>query len=405
MRILILENQPPFPLNCGSRIRIWNFVRSLYREHELSMFYLASNNDDHQKNVQYFKNMWFYPAVSDRLKLEQINKWQRTQNLLKGIPWEIYERYSEGVNRKFLEIISTHNFDIVFTRHIDLAQYFIKNRHKIKSKAIVDLDDIEFIKVSRKISLTKSKNLYDKLRRKYNNWLLRSYYKRLKFFQSVLVCSDKDSHYLRKERLLKNISVIPNSVNISTYDNIVDFNKATYSKKIILFCGLLSYGPNVDAVRWFVKDVLPLIKQKEPQVKFHIVGMAPKEEVLKLADDKSVFLFPSVPDVAPYYENSSLVVVPLRIAGGTRIKILEALACRRPVVSTSIGAEGLGITSGVHGILADDVNSFAKSCVNLMNNFELGLRLSQEGYKYIQSRYDIKIVEKLIEEVFQDVTS
>ena len=107
-----------------------------------------------------------------------------------------------------------------------------------------------------------------------------------------------------------------------------------------------------------------------------------------------------MPSVLPFYENSSLVIVPIRIAGGTRIKILEAFACRRPVISTTIGAEGLDLESNKHCIKEDDPEGFAQACVSLLNDFDTANILTEQGYQFVKEKYDTSIVVKSIRELF-----
>jgi glycosyltransferase involved in cell wall biosynthesis len=170
--------------------------------------------------------------------------------------------------------------------------------------------------------------------------------------------------------------------------------------KMLLFCGTLSYEPNADAIVWFVRQVLPHVQKIHADVRVAVIGHNPPPQVAALASDPSVEVHPNVPDVRPFYEQAAMVIVPIHSGGGTRIKILEAGACRRPVVSTTIGAEGLDLTPGLHCLIADDPIDFATKCSQLLTDDGLARRLADELFRFAKSRYDTAVVFEKIRRVF-----
>jgi glycosyltransferase involved in cell wall biosynthesis len=140
----------------------------------------------------------------------------------------------------------------------------------------------------------------------------------------------------------------------------------------------MNYGPTIEAVRYFVEDILPLIRERLPEVQFHIVGAKPTEQVTRLASP-GVMVHGQVPDMRPYYRKASVVVVPLLRGGGTRLKILEAAASGKPVVSTSLGAEGLDLTPGQDLLVADSASEFADSVIRLVENRERRQQLGRSA--------------------------
>jgi glycosyltransferase involved in cell wall biosynthesis len=167
---------------------------------------------------------------------------------------------------------------------------------------------------------------------------------------------------------------------------------------MIFFCGAMDYEPNIDAAIWFTQNIFPKILQKDPTVKLEIVGRQPGPEILELAS-QSVSVHANVPSMAAYYERAGVVIVPIRVAGGTRIKILEAAACRCPVVSTTIGAEGLAVENEKHCLLADDEQAFADDCLRVLNDPKLAQRLGEEIYSLVKNTYDVEVVQKSIREL------
>lgn len=407
MKILIIEQGFQPRVKSGKMNRSLSFVKALAAEHELSL--LCANNDgppDSTETNRYFKYVWNVSLRDGKTAVSHTNKVANIIDFFKGIPWEIPEYYPSDFDKKLLDVLK-YNFDIIFARYIFTGRYLFKNIDRINAVTIIDLDDIETLKLKRMIDAGKYKfkSTYDRFRHMLNYDAFGRYHKNLKLLDKCIVCSEQDKRYIEHKKWSKKVCVIPNSVDVSIYNVIRDLNKTILGNKIILFCGHLSYEPNVDAIEWFVENVFPLIKQKEPAAKLYLVGLRPREQLCNFADNKSIFLFSNVPDVVPHYQDASLVVVPIRIAGGTRIKILEAFACRRPVVSTTVGAEGLEVVNNKHCLIADEPQSFADACVRLFNNFEEAANIVQDAYKFVKEKYDAKIVHQMIRDVFNNVKS
>jgi glycosyltransferase involved in cell wall biosynthesis len=150
----------------------------------------------------------------------------------------------------------------------------------------------------------------------------------------------------------------------------------------------MDWLPNVDAVMFFCREILPLIRQSEPNITFSIVGRSPTAAVQRLAKEPGIEVTGRVDDVRPYLAASTVNVVPLRIGGGTRLKIFEAMAAGRAVVSTTVGAEGLPTENGRHLLLADDPVTFARSVVTLLRDAEARQAMEFEGRRLVTERYD-----------------
>lgn len=201
-------------------------------------------------------------------------------------------------------------------------------------------------------------------------------------FDKVLVVSATDRDTLRERlNVIVPIEVIETGVD-------TDFFAPAASEESVpgrlLFLGSLDWMPNIDAVQWFVHEVYPFIRQQHPGASLDIVGRRPVEKVLKLAKaDESIRLVSDVPDVRPYISACDLFVVPLRVGGGTRIKIYEAMAMNRPVVSTQVGAEGLPLKNGEHIQIADSPHDFAQAVCNLLTDGDRKSQISHNGYSLV----------------------
>ena len=153
----------------------------------------------------------------------------------------------------------------------------------------------------------------------------------------------------------------------------------------------MSYGPNVDGAIFFCEEIFPLVKRQVPNIKLLIVGRDPIKAVCNLASS-DVTVTGRVESVIPYYQQSFISVVPLRAASGTRLKILESMALGRPVISTTIGCEGLNVTQGENILIANTPADFAVQTVRLLNDIELRQRLVIGGRRLVETTYDWEII-------------
>jgi len=196
------------------------------------------------------------------------------------------------------------------------------------------------------------------------------------------------------------VSVVPTGVDTQKY---LPAPPATANPPRVVFTGSMDWEPNIDAVTYFCSDVFPNIRAEFPSVVFQIVGRNPHSSVEQLASD-SVEVTGTVPAVSKYLREASVIVVPLRIGGGTRLKIFEAMAVGKAVVSTSIGAEGLDVQGGRDLILADDAKSFAKSVCLLLRDAQARRRYEEAAAK-LAAQHDWSNIERLFSRILTEVSS
>jgi glycosyltransferase involved in cell wall biosynthesis len=162
---------------------------------------------------------------------------------------------------------------------------------------------------------------------------------------------------------------------------------------------MMGYVPNYDAMLYFIEEIFPIIQQKRPSVRLRIVGKNPPE-ILKKKRNQHIEITGFVSDVRPYIQQSDLYVVPLRMGGGTRLKILQAMAMKIPIISTTIGAEGLEAVDGDHLLLRDDPQSFAEATLELMDHSTLKKQLAESAYQFVREEYDWKTIGGRIDAAF-----
>ncbi len=196
-------------------------------------------------------------------------------------------------------------------------------------------------------------------------------------YDAVFVSSDSDA-----AALAANAVVVPNGVDTERFAP-----TPLRREPVLVFTGTLSWGPNIDGLQWFCREVLPRVRAAVPSVRLDIVGLDPLPEVSALTHVPGVQLHSNVPSVVPWLERARAAVVPLRIGSGTRLKALEAMAAGRPVVGTSLGLEGLGIERGVHALVADDPSAFAAAVAEVLNDDDVAARLATAGAEHARAHF------------------
>ncbi|HEU4355986.1 MAG TPA: glycosyltransferase family 4 protein, partial [Actinomycetota bacterium] len=260
-------------------------------------------------------------------------------------------------------------------------------------RTIVDLDDVQYRKLGHRLRRTASglRTVLDlveffKLRRLERGLVRRGPYE-------YVVCSALDKRILGGDG---RIWVVPNGIDVPAEPA---WRPSDGGNPVFVFVGAMSTEANADAARFFVRQILPRIRRVIPGARTLIVGSRPTPEVRALHDGDSVIVTGTVPAVEPFLQDATMSVVPIRFGGGTRIKILEALAHGVPVVSTRIGAEGLEVEHGRHLLLADSPEEFADNCIALSRDRVRREALSRDGIKLVQERYDWRLIEQQIQQV------
>jgi glycosyltransferase involved in cell wall biosynthesis len=214
----------------------------------------------------------------------------------------------------------------------------------------------------------------------------------------VVAVSKEDAERFRALFQTQRVSEVPTGVDVSSFSPPRD--RKVEHKADLVFVGSMDWLPNIDGCNYFVREILPLIRQKRPDCTFAIVGRSPGSGILEMAQaDPKILVSGTVPDIRPYFWGSSVSVVPLRIGGGTRLKIFEAMAAQAPIVSTTIGAEGLPVVHGQNLCLADSPEAFANSCLELLNSAAERARLAQNAFEMVASQFSWEHAARIFEAI------
>lgn len=313
------------------------------------------------------------PTVTSAKRFRQL------KSLLTGKLFTLEANTSREMQETLDSLCAHKHFDAVLFESVLVAGYRLPTNVKV----IIDQHNIEYELLYRTYQRETA------LLRKWYNWresyLLKPVeIERCRRADVVLVTSEQQRKTLQEVLPHSIIEVVPNGVDIGSFRQSDLVQEVPHQ---IIFTGTMNYYPNVDAVLFFAQTCWPLIRKQIPDATWLIVGSKPLPEVQQLAALPGVTVTGSVPDVQPYLAASSVALAPLRIGSGTRLKILEALAMQKAMVTTSLGCEGLAVESGKHLLIADEPTTFAQAVITLMQNSEQRRIFGLAGRKLVEDEY------------------
>jgi len=394
MKIFQLTPRLPYPLNDGGKISIFNLTKYIsLRGHKITLLSIESNQKkDLQVNIQALEKWCDVKVVYKDTKTKL---WGLFLNLFFRIPYTISKYHSEKVKNTVKEILLKKKFDIVHIDSLHMSYYgeFIKREFRLP--VVLREQNTETTIMER--FYKNQKNPFIKLYA-YLQWkkLYKYEAKICEIFDKCLMITKEDEKRIKSMNPKVKTCVIPAGVDVS-YFHPLRMEKEPFS---LVFVGSMEWPPNADGVLWFYSKIWPEVRKIFPKVKFYVVGHNPPIEVRKLEKkDKNIIVTGFVEDIRTYVAKSLLYVVPLRIGGGMRLKILEAMAIKKPIISTSIGAEGIEVTNGKDIIIADNGKNFAKEVIRLLKDKNYRDRIAENGRKLVEEKYRWEyIIEKLEEE-------
>jgi len=390
-RILYVTSALPYPPDSGSKIRSYQMLRYLAGKGPVTLVTPGRPGADdahvaalraHCQRIHVVDERTLWLAHSQHTAP---TFGQRLGALLRRESWTIQDFRSEALRRQLLEL-DPSAFDLVIVRYPQMAYYLFEEARlrPLLSKLVIDVDDVAVRSLER--SLNRAPASYATLRGRINLAFLRRYYRQLSRARGCLVVSALDQAYLQERQLAQAVEVVPNMVEMAALGPQRNGHAILPS---FLFVGLMSYPPNEEAAVYFCEQIFPRIRAARPDARVTIVGRRPTARVERLGRLPGVTVAGMVPSIGHCYEEAGVAVVPLLNGSGTRIKILEAMAHRTPVVSTTIGCEGLDVAHGAHLLIADEPAAFAERCLALVEDPAMGSGLIERAYELVNERYSI----------------
>lgn len=378
MKICILTPRFPLPECGGDLLRINNIARYLKSKgHSLVLISYVEN--PHEYDLQAAKELYDHIYIVKRHKWSSV--FYSALFMLVGRPIQCGYYYSSRYKRLFQDVVRKEQPDL-YVSHLLRMIPFIEDA-KVQDKTIVEMTD----------ALSKTYSMSSNGR---GNWFLREVYKIeknliaryeryvLEHYSKVVLVSPDDIDLLKKNngKDYSNLSLHTNGVEC------MERLKVEYNPNKICFIGHMQSLQNQDAAIYFVNEILPLVLQEKPGLKFYIVGAHPPKTILRLDNGRNIFVTGFVDDLNEFISDSALVVAPVRIAAGIQNKVLVAMGCGIPVVMTSLISRAIPeLIDGENCVIRDDANSIAEQCVRLMTDENARNAIGQKGYALVLQHY------------------
>ncbi len=387
MSVLMAMPFSPVPPDFGGALRVYHLLRQVARRHRVTVLTYGTPEDAGRLRSEF-----------DLPQVRVVAPTWKAASRRVGQAFSTFTRHSffqqsvtgPAFQAELDTLLKEQKFDVVQTEFSHLGPFSLKTR----ALKVLDTHNVE----------------YDNFRRMYDSspWGIRKLHYGLEFQKMkadelawarlqdvVLTTSDRDKALFAKD-LSNPIYVVPNGMDGEYFAPRPDVVPEEHS---LVFTGMMGYVPNHDGITWFLDEVLPLIQQRVPKVKLYVVGKSPPEQITRRASD-SVVVTGTVPDVRPFVWRSSVYVVPLRMGGGTRLKVAEALAMKKPMVSTRIGCEGIDLKDGESALMADTPRDFADAVVRLLGDAALRKLLAENGHAVARQKYDWNVIGQTLEAIY-----
>lgn len=380
MKILWVKAGRLLPVDTGGKIRSYNILRHLAKQNEVVLlsYYGGSLDAEYEASLsEHFPGAHTIHTAAPEGTLNQSLDYIR--NLHSHAPYAVKKFTHPAVQRVLTEWLHEKRFDVAVCDFLSASLNF---PGQLETAGVLFQHNVESV-LWRRMAQTETMPVRKLSYRIEAARMARYETGALGRFHHVIAVSERDREEMLKLDPHCQITVVPTGVDTQKYKI---SPPAGADPPIVVFTGSMDWEPNIDAVEYFCREIWPFILGDFPHARFQIVGRNPHSRVQRLRSD-SVEVTGMVPSVGDYLRSATLVVVPLRIGGGTRLKIFEAMAMGKAVVSTSIGAEGLDVNNGRDLILADNPESFSASMLQLLQDPEL--RWSYEkAAAALAARYD-----------------
>ena len=383
MRILWLKTELLHPVDKGGKIRTYNMLKELKRDHHITYLTL----DDGSASAQDRKNASEYCHELVCIPHRRREKFtpgfyvELLLNLVARRPYAIEKYESLAMRHEIIERERRNSFDLLVCDFLAPATNVPRT---LATPAVLFQHNVEAMIWKRhyEVQTNPVKKMY-----LYGQWQKMRRFERemCRAFNCVIAVSTNDREQMKREYGAQAVFDIPTGVDTEFFR---PGGRSPTSLHSLVFTGSMDWLPNDDAIRYFMREIMPLIKKKLPNTTLTVVGRNPAPALMELGKaDPSLMITGRVDDVRPYMESSTAYIVPLRIGGGTRLKIFEAMAMEKAVVSTTVGAEGLGLTNGAELLLADEPAAFADAVVRVLTDSSYAAELGQKAASIVRTKY------------------
>jgi glycosyltransferase involved in cell wall biosynthesis len=392
-RVLYITPVLEYPPRGGPWLRVYNTIKALSRQSQLSILSLlpleAIGGEQAYRHLLgladavYLLPSDFHPAKRRRGFISRIRRQLALLNYI-------------------AEVANSISAEVIWLGFGNISYHLLPLKVLTRCKLVVDTDSVWSRWVLRELPLE------PRVSRKVRI-LLQGWRKRMEevvgtnYADITLAVSDVDMAYYRRiTPFATRVMLLSNVIDVDAYADPVDDISFSMRKPALCCTGTMGSASMVDAVIWLLDQVMPMVWEYEPDLHLYIVGRDPPEEIC-IKQNERVMVTGSVSSVVPYLRNADVALVANRFESGTRFKILEAFACQTPVVSTTLGAEGLAVKHEKHLLLADSPQDFAAAILRLLSDSELRRRLVIAAYQLVKEQYSIRIAETQVRSILESL--
>lgn len=394
MKILFLNKRILFPTDTGGLVRTLNVVRFLARWHDLT--YLSNLQPGQEAGAAQMRELGLRLETVPWVEIPR-SDWRFYRdlaiNLFSPDPFNAAKDFDPRLHARAVELMNREKFDLVICDFVQMA----RNAIGLPVKANVLFEHNVEAEIFERHAQTDSGWIRRKFMgyqaakmRRFEGWAG-------KHFTRVVAVSDRDKKQYESRYGWTNVETIDTAVDIDFYTP----REVPEIPHSLVFVGSLDWLPNQDGLDWFIRNAWPGVRAAVPDARFRIVGRNPGQDMIELAKFPGIELIGRVEDTRPWIAESSAVVVPLRIGGGTRLKIFEAMAMGKPIISTTLGAEGLAVQPGQDIVFADTAESMTAEIVSLLNSPERRRAIGKSARHLVEEKFSAESVAKQFEAICQ----
>ena len=383
MHILWLKTELLHPVDKGGRIRTYNMLRELKREHRVTYLTLDDGEaapDAAERALEYCDELVRVPFRT-RPKRSPGFYGELLANLVSPLPYAIAKYRSPAMRAKVEELVARGDVDVLVC---DFLFPSINVPDGLPCPTVLFQHNVEAMIWRRhhEVATHPAKRAY-----------MAEQWRRMEAFEAaecrrfdhVVAVSEQDRELFERDYGVTSASAVPTGVDVHYFEPPAGARRAAHE---MVFTGSMDWLPNEDAILWFADAILPRVRAAVPEATLTVVGRHPSPAIVALGErDPAVHVTGGVPDVRPYLARAAAFVVPIRIGGGTRLKIYEAMAMEAPVVSTTVGAEGLPVAPGSDCLIADDPEAFAAAVVALLRAPARAAALGAHGARTVRENF------------------
>lgn len=388
MKILYVFPYNPVNPTFGGALRIYHILRHLCNHHDVTVAGFSSREAE-KRLVEDFPSLVGKTHFAPPAKSASLYRWDVISSIFSQHSHWYHCSRSELLQQKIDALLENESFDIIHCEFPVMAMY----RFRSKAKRVLDCHNVEYDNFQR---MSRTPNLMKKVFYRYEAAKFRR--------EEIDVCSKQDALFVTSERDISLFDSTLPGIRKFLIPNGVDRNFFTPSGSTpvphsMVFVGMMKYLPNHDGITFFLDHIFPKVLRKYPDATIKIVGKNPHRSILNRANDQ-ITVTGFVDDTRPFVDQAAVYVVPLRMGGGTRLKILEALSMEKPIVTTSIGAEGIDVKNRKTVLIADDPDRFAEAVCELFENQILREQLTENGSSLV-NKYRWETIGLHLEEAYR----